>query len=184
MKSGPSFVAVLVAPLLLATVPFALVAACATGRVEPVGVTTAYGDRVEPTPSAAVVRAPTWPHASAVAEWPRANARSFVSQGHLFGRWVADVHVSPAASSAYANVGPGSALPVGAVVAEILRGKDDARGPIFAMEKSEAGWRYLEVAADGTVLRDGRGAPCVDCHAHVASQDELFGIPTTGREGP
>lgn len=125
-------------------------------------------------------RGPPWPHLAAAAKWAKASAHPFTSQGHLFGRYEAEILVNEPAAAPYASLAPGGKLPSGAVVAERLSAEGGA-GPIFAMERGEAGWTYVEIAEDGVELRRGRLEPCVSCHAGMASQDELFGLPTTAR---
>lgn len=111
----------------------------------------------------------------------KANAKRFPSAGHLFGRYDADVLVNEAAKAPYASIAPGSSAPVGALVVQRHFDHDGTPGPVFAMEKGANGWSYVELDARLHVKREGRISPCVDCHTHVASQDELFGVPASGR---
>jgi hypothetical protein len=125
-------------------------------------------------------RGPPWPYLAASAKWAKASGHPFLSQGHLFGKYQAEIVVNEAAATPYAALGPGGALPAGAVVAEVLT-LDGAKGPTFAMERGEGGWSFVEIGADGAELRRGRLEPCVSCHAGMASQDELFGAPSNAR---
>ncbi len=137
-----------------------------------------------PAPSASGSSAtqPTWAHFGTLKSFTRANAVRFVSGGHLFGRYVGDILVNDVAAKPYGTIGPGRSLPAGAVVVMLHAEKiGDAPGPVFAMEKRVDGWEYVEMDGAGHVLRAGRISPCVDCHMHVSSQDELFGVPTSGR---
>lgn len=148
--------------------------------MDPVGLS--HKDTPPPAvASSASSAAPTWAHASTVASWPRINGQRFPSHGHWFGRYDADVHVK-GASSAYASLAPGSRLPEGTVVAELLVERTAGLpGPVFAMEKTAAGWVYVEVDARRNELRRGRLEPCVTCHLQVADQDELFGVPLAAK---
>lgn len=123
-----------------------------------------------------------WASLSAVPKMVKANNRRFTSSGHFFGRFDADILVSPEAASAYASIGPGKSVPIGAlVVKKHYLSESDTPGPMLAMERTEAGMRYFELDELGNVRAEGRVQPCVGCHTQVASQDELFGVPTTGR---
>jgi hypothetical protein len=121
-----------------------------------------------------------------VPDWTRANTRRFPSTGHLFGRYDADIRVNDVAATGYATISPGRTLPLGAIVVKVHVPKGTAQestapAPMFAMEKGSEGWTYVETDDDGRVVRRGRLQPCASCHSHVASQDELFGVPLTGR---
>jgi hypothetical protein len=147
-----------------------------------------YGAPAASTSTASAAPLPTWSAYAFVAppygstSWKKANARRFNSAGHFFGRYDADILVNDAGYSAYVGLAPGRALPVGAIVAKVhyLMNAENP-GPVLAMEKREDGMNYVEMDSGGHVLRSGRLHPCVDCHTQVASQDELFGVPTTGR---
>jgi hypothetical protein len=167
--------------LLLAAAATGSVLAC-TPPMEPVGYTSLATPpkSTGPAPSASSSARP-WASLEAARSWPKANAKRFVSAGHLFGRYEGDIRVNDAGKDAYSALAPGSKLPVGAKVALLLAGTDGAPGPTFAMEKEATGWAYVETDARGAMLRRGRLSPCVECHAHVADQDELFGVPLTGR---
>jgi hypothetical protein len=157
----------------------AVIAACSPA-MEPVGITPAHQLPPPPAPSASA-STPAWSHAAEVANYPRVNAKRFPSSGHFFGRYDADVFVGQAARASYASIAPGSSLPVGSIVVEVHTDHDGKTGPVLAMEKGASGWTYLELDARLRVQRQGRLSPCVECHGHVASQDELFGVPATGR---
>jgi hypothetical protein len=155
--------------------------ACRT-RQPDLALNVPYGTPSVASASASAPLKPKWSHLADLTGFTKANARRFPSAGHFFGRYDADILVSPEASDAYRAIGPGHALPVGAVVAKVHRvaGAED-QGPILAMEKHEGGWSYVDVDVEGRVQREGRLEPCIGCHEQVASQDELFGVPTTGR---
>lgn len=141
-----------------------------------------YGTPAVASASASSSARPAWSHLAALRGYPKANAKRFPSAGHFFGRYDADILVSDDALAAYRAIGPGRALAVGAVVAKVhhVAGAEDA-GPILAMEKGAGGWTYFELDVEGRVLREGRLEPCIGCHEQVSAQDELFGVPTTGR---
>ena len=122
-----------------------------------------------------------WPYASAFAKWPRANGQRFKSEGHWFGRYDADLHVDGDAKG-YASLGPGSRVAEGTLIVEVLVERGSGLdGPIFSMEKTKGGWVYVEVDARRREVRRGRLDPCVTCHAQVADQDELFGVPPSAK---
>lgn len=165
--------------LLLLPAAFFLGVACAPA-MDPVGITPAHV-AVAPAPASASASAPLWKHAKALESLPKASARRFPSAGHLFGRYEAEVSVNEAGRATYAAVMPASSAPVGTLVVEQLHEIGGGPGPVFAMEKGEQGWSYVELDARLHVKREGKLSPCVECHAHVASQDELFGVPASGR---
>ncbi|MBI2388894.1 MAG: hypothetical protein HYV09_04680 [Deltaproteobacteria bacterium] len=146
--------------------------------MEPVGIT--HTSAAPPPTTSASAAAPPWKHEATFKKLPRANARRFPSTGHLFGRYDADVFVNEPARAVYAAVGPGHALPEGALLVEVHLAKDGTPGPVFAMEKLSSGWSFIELDAKLRPVRQGRLSPCVECHAHVASQDHVFGVPSTG----
>lgn len=148
--------------------------------MEPVGVTP-HSATAKAAPPSASQTVPVWSQAAAVKKFTRANARRFVSSGHLFGKYDADVLVSDAARESYATVAPGTTMPKGALIVEVHVARDGSPGPVFAMEKSDTGWTYLEMDSGMHVQRKGRISPCVECHSHVSSQDELFGVPASGK---
>jgi hypothetical protein len=158
--------------------------ACAHTAPTPIGMTREDRTAVETAPSssasASSLPLETWSSAGTFRTWTRANVRRFISSGHLLGKVDGDVFVSADAADGYARIAPGRALPVGAIVAEAHSNGDKA-GPIFAMERGEEGWTFVEMDADARVVRRGAIAPCVGCHAHVADQDMLFGVPVPGR---
>lgn len=173
---------------LLSALSAALLAAaisvgCAAAEPGPVvGVSRlAGGPALTATASASAKRGHVWASWGPAQKWPKASARSFTSQGHLFGRYVAEIVVNEAAAAPYGAIAPGGALPAGSVVVEVLTAASGAPGPTFAMERSEAGWTFVELGESGEELRRGRLEPCVSCHSVVASQDELFGVPSNAR---
>jgi len=164
----------------------ALLTLGACGPAEPgpvVGVSRLSGGPPIPvaTSSANAKRGPVWASWAAAKAWPKASARAFSSQGHLFGRYVAEIVVNEIAAGPYGALAPGASLPAGSIVAETLTRADGAAGPTFAMERGPAGWTFVELGEQGEELRRGRLEPCVSCHSVVASQDELFGLPTNAR---
>ncbi len=158
-----------------------LIFGCAGAHEETIGITNPATGGAPPAPPSASVAPPPWAHAKAAVAWPRSNAKRFLSNGHWFGRYDADIHVNDVARAAYATVRPGASLPVGSIVAEKMIGHDGTPGPTFAMEKDASGWTYVEADGAGRLLRRGKLTPCIECHGHVASQDELFGVPVNGR---
>jgi hypothetical protein len=159
----------------------ALASACG-GAPEMIGVTPfSTPPKEAPAAASASSSAKPWPLFQAAKSWPTANAKRFVSAGHLFGRYEADVRVEPTVKDAYLSIAPGAKLPVGAKIAMFMVGADGSPGQTFAMEKEATGWAYVETDARGMQLRRGRLSPCVECHVHVADQDELFGVPVSGR---
>lgn len=156
--------------------------ACAPAAMEPVGTST--GGATAAAASSPAPRATVWALASSIKEmkgWTRANAKRFPSTGHWFGKYDADVFVNDEARATYASVGPGTSASVGARLAKVHVTREGVSGPVFAMEKEAAGWVYVEMDSTMHVLRRGRLSPCVECHGHMATQDELFGVPLTGR---
>lgn len=150
--------------------------------MEPVGFSS--GSKPAPAASSAAPKPSAWSAASGLTSmtgWTRANAKRFLSTGHWFGRYDADVFVNDEARAPYANVAPGTSASVGAKIAKVHLTRDGVAGPVLAMEREASGWVFVEMDAAMRVLRRGRLSPCVECHAHVASQDELFGVPSTGR---
>ncbi|MEO7096470.1 MAG: hypothetical protein ABI175_24640 [Polyangiales bacterium] len=141
-----------------------------------------YGTPPVASASASSSTRPKWAHLDELSSFAKANTRRFPSAGHFFGRYDADIVVSDDAIAAYKALGPGRALPVGALVAKVhhVAGAEDA-GPILAMEKLASGWSYVDLDVEGRVIRMGRLEPCLGCHEQVSAQDELFGVPTTGR---
>lgn len=176
-RRGGSALAIALAIAIVA--PLVAVSACGPA-LEPVGLSTG-GRLPEPAPTTSASAVARWAHADAARAWPASNAKRFPSGGHFFGRFDAEIRANEAARATYASIGPGVTLPAGAVVAELLVGKDGTPGPILAMEKGADGWVFVEAQADGTLVRKGALSPCVECHTHVASQDSLFGVPTNGR---
>jgi hypothetical protein len=168
------------AAALIAAVALAACGAAEQGPV--VGVSRlAGGPPPSPSASGSAKLGPVWASWAPAQKWPKASARSFTSQGHLFGRYVAEIVVNELAAGPYGALAPGAALPAGAVVAEVLTTASGAPGPTFAMERSEVGWTFVELGEAGEELRRGRLEPCVSCHSVMASQDELFGVPTNAR---
>jgi hypothetical protein len=166
----------------IAATVVALCSPACSPPMEPVGYTPlATAPKPAPPMPSASSSARPWASLDASRAWPKANAKRFVSNGHLFGRYEADIRVNDTGKDAYSKLAPGSRLPVGTKIAVPLATADGTPGPTFAMEKEASGWAYVETDARGALLRRGRLSPCVECHAHVADQDELFGVPVTGR---
>ena len=160
-----------------------LVAACGASDPDVIGVTRLSGGAPRPIASSSATArpGPSWPSWNASKKWAKASARAFVSEGHLFGRYVAEIVVNDVAAAPYAALAPGAMLPRGAIVAEVMSTPGGAPGPTFAMERGEAGWSFVELSETGQELRRGALEPCASCHGEVQSQDALFGVPTTGR---
>lgn len=134
------------------------------------------------TSASASASASTWKRFGELPTYAKANARRFVSKGHYFGRLDADIFVNAIAAPVYSSLQPGSALPEGGVVVKVHRALDaDAPGPVLALERRADGVAFVEMDASGHVKREGRIEPCVGCHAQVAGQGEMFGVPANGR---
>ena len=167
------------------SLPWSLGGSVACGPAgRPPEVNVAYGVTPPASAAAASASAPLWSRFGELASYTRANGPRFVSTGHFFARYDADVLVDPKAAPIYAALHPGVVLPAGAVVVKVhhLHAGDEP-GPLLAIEKGPpgadgSGVRFVEMDSTGHVLRAGRIAPCVGCHAQVATQDELFGLPT------
>lgn len=158
------------------------VAAACGPSLPPPELNVPYGTPVASSSASASASVSTWRHYAELKSWTRANARRFVSNGHYFGRLDADIFVNPTAASVYATLQPGSALPVGGSVAKVHRELNgDGPGPILAIEARNDGVAFVEMDEVGHVKREGRIEPCVGCHAQVAGQGELFGVPANGR---
>lgn len=154
--------------------------ACAP-KLEPVGISYAGATTAPPASASAPPGAPPWRHGSSLAGLPKANARRFSSAGHLFGRYEADVFVNEVGRARYDAVAPDTTAPRGALVVQVLYEVAGGPGPVFAMERGDDGWTFTELDARLRVVREGKLSPCVECHAHVASQDHLFGLPAAAR---
>jgi hypothetical protein len=151
-----------------------------TPAMEPVGYSP-HTSTPPPSASAKPPPPPTWVHAKALSSFTRANARRFASSGHYFGKYDADILVNDIARETYGRPSPGTIAKQGSVIVKVHVTREGVAGPVLAMEKGEAGWTYIEMDGGLHVVRKGRLSPCIDCHSHVGSQDELFGVPLTGR---
>jgi len=150
--------------------------------VPPPEINVPYSTPNDSASASSSASAPVWSHLEELHTWTRANARRFVSKGHYFGRLDADVYVNALAAPVYSTLQPGSALPEGGVVAKVHRALNGpAPGPILALERRAEGVAFVEMDAFGHVKREGRIEPCVGCHAQVAGQGEMFGVPASGR---
>jgi hypothetical protein len=148
----------------------------------PPEVNVAYGAPVASASASTSSSAPTWPHLAELKTFTHANGRRFTSKGHYFGRLDADVFVNAVAAPVYSALQPGVSLPEGGIVVKVHRALNgDAPGPMLAIEKRTEGNVFVEMDAFGHVQREGRIEPCVGCHAQVAGQGEMFGIPVNGR---
>src|SRR5262249_55840121 len=116
-----------------------------------------------------------WERAAESAGYRRLVPRQFPSEGHFAGRWNAEIAGNESAESAFASLGPKSSAPVGAVIVErMFDRKTGAPGPVFAMEKEDAGyfaeggdWKFV-VATPALVLEDAGQLPlCARCHAEA-----------------
>jgi len=106
----------------------------------------------------------------------------FVSRGHFAGRWKAETRTNDIAAPIYANLRPSSRFPAGALLVQIHR-DSTASGPIFAMQKRDAGffpeggdWEYVVTDSAGWIEDRGTLALCARCHAE-AKADFTFSLP-------
>lgn len=132
------------------------------------------------------------PVTAAYQGWERYNTVPYRSSLH--GNLFVNNYANPRASN-YAEFEKLGTLPVGAVIAKdsftVTEGGDVMTGPIFLMEKREAGfnpaagdWLFMMIRPDGSVAgtTGGPGAEnvtfCGDCHGSApAGQDNLFFMP-------
>lgn len=111
----------------------------------------------------------------------KVNKARFVSKGHAWGRWEADVYANEAAQKALAS--RSREVPAGAVIVEEhFEVTDKAAGPVMVMEKKDKGyssdhgdWRWATVGSQGQLVKDGVVDSCAGCHDD-APMDGLFPI--------
>lgn len=126
-------------------------------------------------PPAAKSEAPTWSRYAELRSGPPLNAQPFPTQGHRPALEV-DIVVSAEARASYTNLVTDSALPDGALVAELAHDASNPNAHAWIMTKRAGEWSYLELDAGGRVLEEGRLVRCEGCHA-LAPADHLFGLP-------
>ena len=88
-----------------------------------------------------------------------------------------EVRVSPEIRSLYAELLPGTVFPRATLIAAFHH--DPARGrpgPIYIMEKGDAGWQRLVVDPDGRRRAEAELDLCGRCHAEAIA-DQVFGLP-------
>lgn len=133
------------------------------------------------------------PEAKSFLDWKNFATAPYVSATHG-GRFVVNYanETGEEAYGRYENIGT---MPVGGITAKpsftVAPDGAAALGPLFLMEKMEAGWypesgdwRYTMVMPDGTVAGRTLGensdamASCIACHAVVGdTQDHLYLLP-------
>lgn len=131
-------------------------------------------------------------------QWQRFNSAPYKSMTH--GRRYVSNYANAIASD-YGKYEAAGRLPVGSVVAKdsfvVTADGAVSAGPLFVMEKMEAGfnyvsgdWRYSMISAEGVLLgrTKGPGAErvefCIACHLAVEKQDHLFFVPQQVRLAP
>jgi hypothetical protein len=119
-----------------------------------------------------------WPAFDESKSWPAVNEEPFLSEGHGTRNHLATVRANPVARRTYLGLGPGVAVDPGSVLVEALTDRSKSRpDELYVMEKLGDGtWRFLVVAADGTIDTAAGTALCQRCHAEAVA-DELFGLP-------
>lgn len=131
-------------------------------------------------------------------DWQRFNTAPYKSMTH--GRRYVSNYANAIARD-YGKHEAAGRLPVGSVVAKdsfvVTEDGTVSAGPLFVMEKMEAGfnyvsgdWRYSMISADGVLLGRTKGAGaervefCIACHLAVEDQDHLFFVPQQVRLSP
>ena len=131
------------------------------------------------------------PVAERYIDWRRQNSSAYRSATH--GARYVSQYTNPVAAD-YARFEQAGTLPVGSIVAKdsytALEGGDIYPGPLFIMEKMQAGfnppsgdWRYAMIMPDGSLfgVTKGEGAQsvefCIGCHAMKRHHDHLYFIP-------
>ena len=131
------------------------------------------------------------PTAAAYRGWRRHNTAPYVSKTH--GNRYVNNYANKVAKN-YGRLEPGEALPVGSIIAKdsltVTDKSDVFVGALFIMEKLPVGkspdtgnWRYIMIMPDGSLFGDSQGEDadnvgfCHGCHASVAKNDYLFGVP-------
>jgi hypothetical protein len=131
--------------------------------------------------------------AESFVDWPNV-ARVPYESGTHGGRLVTN-HVNPEGEEAYREYEDIDEMPVGGIAAKpsftISPQGEALLGPLFLMEKMEAGWnaesgdwRYTSVMPDGTIavrtldVNDEQAVTCAQCHmAMGGDQDSLLFLP-------
>jgi len=174
---------------LLALATTGLFAACAPrgGDLGMPGVSDRTPDPAESRPAASGPSGEPWEHAAALASFPVIDDRKLPSRGHNPPYWSGMVRVSPSLDVAYRNLGPDTAITVGAIAVEQHQLSDGNPGPVFVMIKRDPGfdprggdWEYLVLDAAGKVESRGVQPLCARCHAD-APYDHLFGPRVSSR---
>jgi hypothetical protein len=160
-----------------------VVAACGPSRPEsPIGVSTArrYSEATPHAEHDGGVKLPAAIPADFRTAFTKVNRARFVSRGHFYDRFTADVYVNPVGLPSYEA--RGGAIPVGSVLVKEHFERGDAPGPVMLMEKRPPGydpahgdWRYVVAGANGQLLIDGPNESCIGCHAD-APRDHVFPI--------
>ncbi|MCC6215447.1 MAG: hypothetical protein IT376_11305 [Polyangiaceae bacterium] len=117
-----------------------------------------------------------WPRAGELAGWTLA-APPFRSAGHHAGAVDVEIRLPAELIDAYRRLPPGRRLPDGATAAAIHRAPGGAVD-VYVIELGADGWRFLVLAPDATIRRQGRLGDCLRCHAE-APRGGLFGLPST-----
>jgi hypothetical protein len=149
-------------PSLLSLATLVLLASCHDTPAPIVGVSPPRAPERSSVESDTAAREPS-PVADDFRTKMKLVADRFLSRGHA-ERFDALVWANDAAEKSW---GTPSAMAVGALLVEetITRdGGTDRPGGLLVMEKADAGWRYLVVAASGEVTSGGRLAACETCH--------------------
>ena len=130
--------------------------------------------------------------------WQRYNTAPYRSATH--GLRYVNNYANELASD-YGRYEQAGRLPVGAIVAKdsfsISLEGERRPGPLFVMEKMEAGfnyvsgdWRYSMIMPDGEVFGMTKGFNservqyCIGCHLAKEDQDHLFFLPESVRVTP
>ncbi len=131
------------------------------------------------------------PTAKRYTSWKRYNTAPYKSAGH--GRRFLNTYGNERAK-AYIKYEKAGKFPVGAILAKdsmaITEEGNVSAGPLFLMEKMEAGfnhvsgnWRYTMIMPDGSIfgITNGEGSKrvdfCVPCHLAAERNDHLHFLP-------
>lgn len=138
------------------------------------------------------------PTATAYLDWPRYNSAPYLSATH--GNTYISNYVNEV-GTAYGRFEEAGKLPFGTVIAKpsfiVAKDGEIRPGPLFLMEKMEAGfkyvtgdWRYTQIMPDGVLFGETDGEDserveyCIGCHLAVQQQDHLFFVPPSYRVSP
>jgi hypothetical protein len=135
--------------------------------------------------------------ATAYVNWDNYSAAPYLSALHG-SRYVNNLGNDAAASYAEWEAG-GPMVPGGILVKDSMTISTTGKvgvGPLFLMEKMEAGWypdsddwKYSLITANGSVMGETKGANskamnfCIDCHL-AAERDHMFFLPEELRVNP